>query len=107
VGLNIIEESQSKTLDLQKKIKEEEPKLQDLEILLTKQNETLSVILDETNKKKDEVMHASKEQNIKVEQLERMNEEIRLEKVDTEREKDEAYKLADKLNVKDITEVSS
>jgi len=107
VGLNIIEESSSKTLDLQRKIKEEEPKLQDLEILLTKQNETLSVILEETNKKKEEVMVASKDQNIKVEQLERMNEEIRLEKVDTEREKDEAYKLADKLNVKDITEVSS
>ena len=49
VGLNIIEESSSKTLDLQRKIKEEEPKLQDLEILLTKQNETLSVILEETN----------------------------------------------------------
>ena len=59
MGFNILEESQSKTLDLQKKIKEEKPKLQDLEILLIKQNETLSVILDETNKKKDEVMHAS------------------------------------------------
>ena len=59
VILNILEESQSKTLDLQKKIKDEEPKMQDLEILLIKQNETLSVILDETNKKKDEVMHAS------------------------------------------------
>ena len=59
VIINIIEESQIKSLDLQKKIKEEKPKLQDLEILLIKQNETLSVILDETNKKKDEVMHAS------------------------------------------------
>jgi hypothetical protein len=59
-------------LDLQKKIKDEEPKMQDLEILLIKQNETLSVILDETNKKKDEVIHASKEQNIKLEKLERM-----------------------------------
>ena len=66
VILNIIEESQSKSLDLQKKIQEEEPKLQDLEILLIKQNETLSVILDEANKKKDEVMHASKQQNIKI-----------------------------------------
>ena len=66
VILNILEESQSKSLDLQKKIQEEEPKLQDLEILLIKQNETLSVILDEANKKKDEVMHASKEQNIKI-----------------------------------------
>jgi hypothetical protein len=46
--------------------------MQDLEILLIKQNETLSVILDETNKKKDEVIHASKEQNIKLEKLERM-----------------------------------
>ena len=72
VGFNILEESQSKTLDLQKKIKDEEPKMQDLEILLIKQNETLSVILDETNKKKYEVMHASKEQNIKLEKLERM-----------------------------------
>jgi len=81
--------------------------LQDLEILLIKQNETLSVILDEANKKKDEVIHATKKQNIKVEQLERMNEEIRLEKTYTEREKVEAYKLADKLNVKDTTEVSS
>ena len=59
VIINIIEESQIKSLDLQKKIKEEKPKLQDLEILQIKQNETLSVILDETNKKKDEVMHAS------------------------------------------------
>ena len=67
VGLNVIEESESKTLDLQKKIKDEEPKMLDLEKLLTKQNETLSVILDETNKKKYEVMHASKEQNIKLE----------------------------------------
>ena len=66
VILNIIEESQSKSLDLQKKIQEEEPKLQDLEILLIKQNETLSVILDEANKKKDEVMYASKEQKIKI-----------------------------------------
>ena len=66
VILNIIEESQSKSLDLQKKIKDEEPKMQDLEILQIKQNETLSVILDETNKKKDEVMHASKQQNIKI-----------------------------------------
>ena len=107
VGFNILEESQSKTLDLQKKIKDEEPKMQDLEILLIKQNETLSVILDETNKKKDEVIHASKEQNIKLEKLERMNEEIRPEKTDTGGGKDEAYKLADKLNVKDITEVSS
>ena len=72
VGFNILEESQSKTLDLQKKIKDEEPKMQDLEILLIKQNETLSVILDETNQKKYEVMHASKEQNIKLEKLERM-----------------------------------
>ena len=59
VIINIIEESQIKSLDLQKKIKEEKPKLQDLEILLIKQNETLSVILDEANKKIDEVMHAS------------------------------------------------
>ena len=66
VIINIIEESQIKSLDLQKKIKEEKPKLQDLEILLIKQNETLSVILDEANKKKDEVMHASKQQNIKI-----------------------------------------
>ena len=36
-----------------------------------------------------------------------MNEEIRLDKTETERVIVEAYKLADKLNVKDITEVSS
>lgn len=77
-------------MELQKRIKEEEPKLQDLEIQLTKQNETLRIILDETNKKREEVLIASKEQNLKVDQLEKMNEEIRLEKVDTEREKDEA-----------------
>ena len=35
-----------------------------------------------------------------------MNEEIRLDKTETERVIVEAYKLADKLNVKDITEVS-
>ena len=37
VGLNVIEESESKTLDLQKKIKDEEPKMLDLEKLLKKQ----------------------------------------------------------------------
>jgi len=67
----------------------------------------LKYILEETNQKKEEVAIASQDQNLKVEQLEKMNEEIRLEKVDTEREKDEALKLADKLNSKDITEVSS
>ena len=36
-----------------------------------------------------------------------MNEEIRLDKTETERVIVEAYKLADKLNVQDITEVSS
>ena len=35
-----------------------------------------------------------------------MNEKIRLDKTDTERVIVEAYKLADKLNVQDITEVS-
>ena len=36
-----------------------------------------------------------------------MMQEIRPEKTDTGGEKNEDYKLADKLNVKDITEVSS
>mmetsp|Transcript_98271 Transcript_98271/g.211935 ORF Transcript_98271/g.211935 Transcript_98271/m.211935 type:complete len:110 (+) Transcript_98271:335-664(+) len=36
-----------------------------------------------------------------------MNEEIRNDKKDTEREKEEALKLAEKLSSKDITEVNS
>jgi len=36
-----------------------------------------------------------------------MNEVIRFEKQDTEKEKEEALKLAEKLNSKDITEVNS
>lgn len=81
--------------------------MQELEITLTKKNETLSIILEETNKKKEEVMIASKEQNIKVEQQDKMLEEIKTEKSDTEREKKEALMLADKLSNKDITEVGS
>jgi len=107
IGLDIIEDSQNKTILLQKEIRESEPKLQELEITLTKKNETLSIILEETNKKKEEVMIASKEQNIKVEQQDKMLEEIKAEKSDTEREKREALLLADKLSNKDITEVGS
>jgi len=92
---------------LQREIKESEPKLNDLEVSLTKKNETLSIILEETNKKKEEVMIASKEQNIKVEVQDKMLEEIRQEKTETEREKKEALLLADKLSAKDIGEVGS
>lgn len=107
VGLDIIEDSQNKTILLQKDIRDSEPKLQELEITLTKKNETLSIILEETNKKKEEVMIASKEQNIKVEIQDKMLEEIKAEKTDTEREKKEALQLADKLNPKDIGEISA
>lgn len=106
-GLDIIEDSQNKTILLQKDIRESEPKLQELEITLTKKNETLSIILEETNKKKEEVMIASKEQNIKVEVQDKMLEEINTEKLDTEREKQEALNLAEKLSAKDIGEIKA
>lgn len=92
---------------MQKDIRESEPKLQELEITLTKKNETLSIILEETNKKKEEVMIASKEQNIKVEVQDKMLDEIKTEKTDTEREKKDALQLADKLSAKDIGEIKA
>eukprot|EP00801_Mesodinium_rubrum_P000083 Mrub_00083.p1 GENE.Mrub_00083~~Mrub_00083.p1 ORF type:complete len:1986 (+),score=436.27 Mrub_00083:724-5958(+) len=107
VGLDIIEDSQNKTISLQKDIRDSEPKLQELEMNLTKKNETLGIILEETNKKKEEVMIAGKEQNLKVDIQDKMLEEINQEKADTEREKTKALALADKLDSNGIKEVSS
>lgn len=47
------------------------------------------------------------EQDKKVKNLEKMNEQIRTEKQDTEREKDEAIKVSEKLSARDIVEVNS
>jgi len=106
-GLTIIDKAQVKVEDLQQKIKEEEPTLVELEATLTEKNDKLRVKLAETNTKREQVKLASEEQNIKVTALEKMNQQIRSEKEETEREKDEALRLAEKLGAKDITEVNS
>lgn len=106
-GLTIIDKAQSKVEDLQLQIKEEEPTLVELEANLTEKNDKLRVKLAETNTKREQVKLASEEQNIKVTALEKMNQQIRAEKEETEREKDEALRLAEKLGSKDITEVNS
>jgi len=105
--LTIIDKAQSKVEDLQLQIKEEEPTLVELEANLTEKNDKLRVKLAETNTKREQVKLASEEQNIKVTALEKMNQQIRAEKEETEREKDEALRLAEKLGSKDITEVNS
>jgi dynein heavy chain len=106
-GLTIIDKAQVKVKNLQAKIEEEEPKLVELEAVLTEKNDKLKIKLAETNTKREQVQQASEEQNIKVTALEKMNQQIRTEKEETEREKDEALRLAEKLGSKDITEVNS
>jgi len=71
------------------------------------QNEQLRKVLDESEMKKLQVTKISAEQNIKVENLKRLTDEINLEKLETEKSKEEAIKIAEKLSNKDITEVNS
>lgn len=92
IGLQILEQSQKTTRELQKKIKEEEPKLQDLSIMLTKKNETLKKMIENANIKKVEMEGAREVLNSKVEFLTKLNFEIENEKSDTEIEKKEALK---------------
>jgi len=106
-GLTIIDKAQVKVENLQAKIEVEEPKLVELEAVLTEKNDKLRIKLAETSIKREQVQTASEEQNIKVSALEKMNAQIRTEKEETEREKDEALRLAEKLGSKDITEVNS
>lgn len=107
IGLQILEQSQKTTRELQKKIKEEEPKLQDLGFMLQKKNETLKKMIENAGIKKIEMENAKLQLNKKVEFLTKLNLEIENEKSETEVEKKDALKFAEKLNVKDITEVSS
>lgn len=107
IGLQILEQSQKTTRELQKKIKEEEPKLQDLRIMLQKKNETLKKMIENAGIKRIEMENAKLALNKKVVFLTKLNEEIETEKAETEIEKKDALKYAEKLNVKDITEVSS
>lgn len=105
--MQILEQSQKTTRDLQKKIKEEEPRLQELGIMLSKKNETLKKMIENAGLKKVEMEGAREVTNNKVEFLTKLNFEIENERSETEVEKKDALKFAEKLNVKDITEVSS
>ena len=71
----------------------------ELEAVLTNKTEKLNIKLAETNLKREQVKQASEEQNVKVTALEVMNKQIRSEKEETEREKDEALRLAEKLGL--------
>jgi len=102
-----MEEAQNKVREIQDKIQDEEPKLIQFEKDLIEQNEKLKLIISQTNIKREEVAVASHEQDIKVKTLEKMNEEIRIEKFQTEREKDEALKLAETFSNRDISEVNA
>jgi len=81
--------------------------LNELDIQLELQNKHLAIVLEESNKKKDEVIKITSEQNEKVMALKNFTDEINREKEDTEKEKEDAIKQCEKLSNKDITEVSS
>jgi len=105
--LKIIENAKFKVSELKEKIREQEPQLQKLEFDLTKQNAELNEILAETNQKCEEVSIATEIQNRKVEELTKITDQIKIEKGDCEKEKDDALRLAEKLSTKDITEINS
>jgi len=105
--LKIIENAKFKVHDLKEKIRQQEPELQKFETDLTKQNEELNIIIAETRIKCEEVTVATENQNKKVEELTKMTEQIKIEKFDCEKEKEDALKLAEKLSNRDITEISS
>lgn len=69
--------------------------------------EVLDKSIKEATVKKDQIAVISAEQNEKLENLKKLSDQINNEKEETEREKEAAIKLADRMTNKDLTEINS
>jgi len=74
---------------------------------LDSRKEVLDKSIKEATVKKDQIAVISAEQNEKLENLKKLSDQINNEKEETEREKEAAIKLADRMTNKDLTEINS
>jgi len=92
---------------VQDDIKNLAPQLVELDNELLEQNIVINKLLEESNIKRKEVEKISSVQAEKVAVLKKFTDEINKEKEESEKDKDDAIKSADKLTNKDITEINS
>ena len=78
-------------------------KFSKLETNLDARKELLTKAIEESTNKKEKIRLLTSEQNEKLENLRIISDQINAEKADSDREKDTAIKLADRMTNKDIT----
>jgi outer membrane phospholipase A len=105
--MEMIEVAQYQVEDLKNFIQDEEPRLFKLETNLDARKELLTKAIEESTNKKEKIRLLTSEQNEKLENLRIISDQINAEKADSDREKDTAIKLADRMTNKDITELNS
>jgi len=105
--MELIEVAQYQVEDLKNFIQDEEPRLFKLEVSLDARKEVLTKAIEESTNKKEQIRVLTSEQNEKLENLRILSDQINAEKEDSEREKDTAIKLADRMTNKDLTELNS
>lgn len=69
--------------------------------------EKLNLAIEETENKKKHINGIVTEQTDKIEALRKLSEQINAEKEDTEKEKELAIRLADRMTNKDLTELNA
>lgn len=105
--MELIEVAQYQVEDLKSFIQDEEPKLLKVEKNLDERKEVLTKAIEESNQKKEQIRVLTSEQNEKLENLRILSDQIKNEKEETEREKDAAIKLAERMTGKDLNEINS
>lgn len=105
--MDLILVAQQQTESLKMVITAEEPKLNNFEIYLIEQTEKLNKAIEETEQKKSNIAGIASEQAEKIEALKKLSDQINSEKDETEREKEVAIKLAERMTNKDLTELNA
>ena len=74
---------------------------------MVEQTEKLNKAIEETESKKKHISGIAAEQAEKIEALKKLSDQINAEKDETEKEKELAIKLAERMTNKDLTELNA